>query len=854
LHASAIHFATSGRIEPIAGRFDAVVMLTWSDWHSEPRSNRYHFATRFARHLPVIFVQPDGSAKGVQAEKVRGHDIEILHVNPTYGRGQSIALQSALSARGIRKPLLWIYNVHFIDFVARSPSKLRVFHATEDYVTPPASLRSTAQDISGAVKLLLKNVDLVVAVSQGVANAYRTHGEYVGDLLLLPNGCDFEFWQAHKASEYVPPASGRPVALYQGALNARVDYELLVELAKRLDGWDFWCCGKNDRPRGWAALSALRNVRYFGELDAKGIAQLARQAKVGLIPFVQDALMRRSQPLKAYEYVACGLPVVTSPIDALSGRPDLFCEAATAEGFAAAICELAPSRDSAQIVEHRLAAAREQSYDVRFARLLDRVLQACSTAPSRRPRLNILMLYDDAAVHVGTISEHLHAFTEYSRHRLHFLPATKHIGGMRQFDASMYDALVIHYSVRVSIEDHLSDVAAHLLANYAGPKLLFIQDEYDATEMTRRWIERLGIDGVFTNVPLNQVGMVYPRERFPHVDFLPTLTGYVPEDPMLDFYAMPIGEREIMIGYRGRCLPHQYGDLGHEKYRIGIEMKRCAEAAGFPVDIEVEDAKRIYGADWYRFLGSCRATLGTESGSNVFDEDGNLAKLAKIYADWPYEEFAARYLQGRQSRIRMNQISPKIFEAIRLRTALVLFEGSYSGVVRPETHYITLKKDFSNVQEVLAKLADLDYVQALTERAYEDIIVSGRYSYATFIQGVDRYLEGRCRRIARARVLSAPIAASFGGDLPLEPAFSPQALLDGPVSRSSALSSPTKSSTLAAPSEAPTPASLPTEAPTPTAVEVVRFFWRLIPTPIRYRLARAIFVDTRCILKTRRGY
>ena len=60
------------------------------------------------------------------------------------------------------------------------------------------------------------------------------------------------------------------------------------------------------------------------------------------------------------------------------------------------------------------------------------------------------------------------------------------------------------------------------------------------------------------------------------------------------------------------------------KYRIGVDVKALAQERGLPVDIEVDDTKRIYGTDWYRFLGSARATLGTESGSNVFDFDGNV--------------------------------------------------------------------------------------------------------------------------------------------------------------------------------------------------------------------------------------
>lgn len=91
----------------------------------------------------------------------------------------------------------------------------------------------------------------------------------------------------------------------------------------------------------------------------------------------------------------------------------------------------------------------------------------------------------------------------------------------------------------------------------------------------------------------------------------------------------------------------------------------------------------------------------------------------------------------------MNQISPRVFEAIVHKTALVLFEGTYSGIVKPDVHYIPLKKDFSNVDEVITKLQDDVYLEALTERAYTDIITSGRYSYRQFIKKFDQFLAQR---------------------------------------------------------------------------------------------------------------
>lgn len=752
---------------PFPTELDAVVMLTWSDWHGEPRSNRYHYATRFARQIPVYFVQPDGKGEDITFEQIDGHNITLVHIAPDYGASQSVRLARALRARGISRPLVWIYNMLFAGAVMRLHPALAVYHATEDYVAPSDAVHVTKLDLSGATRAVIAMVDLVVAVSEGVAESHRNVAPPGKPVIVLPNGCDFPFWQATQAASFRMPESGRNAVLFQGGINNRLDYALLHGLAELLPDWEFWFCGKSiDGGEEWNALKRRPNVQDFGLLPSERIANLAQQARIGLIPFKQSDLMRRSLPLKAYEYLACGLPVVTVPIDALSSRQDLFAFGETAQEFAAAILRLASSRSDPDAVAQRLSAAAATSYDAHFDALIDRLGVMLAKQGKLRPALNVLMLYDDRSTHVGTITEHLEAFRTYSRHRFHFMPATGYIamadGGGAELDFSCYDAVAVHYSVRLSINAHLSSGVAAAVSAYRGPKLLFIQDEYDRVETSRSWIERLGIDAIFTNVPRDSIDAVYPRSRFPNVTFIPTLTGYVPEDPFIDEFAQPMAERQLRIAYRGRALPHQYGALGQEKYRIGIDVRRLAEDRRIPVDIEVDDSKRIYGPDWYRFIGSARATLGTESGANVFDIDGKLAELATLHKDMPFDDFARAYLLEHEGLVRMNQISPKIFEAIRLRTALILFEGRYSGVVSPGEHYIVLKKDYSNIDEIFEKLENAAFLEALTERAYRDVISTGAYSYRSFVDGVDSYLSDRAGGRRRSIIASVPLAAIYG--------------------------------------------------------------------------------------------
>lgn len=309
------------------------------------------------------------------------------------------------------------------------------------------------------------------------------------------------------------------------------------------------------------------------------------------------------------------------------------------------------------------------------------------------------------------------------------------------FDFDQFDAVLVTYSVRLCYESYISPHLVQKLQEFKGIKALSIQDEYENTEVARVWMERIGFHLVFTCVPLADVGNVYPKSRFPETRFVNVLTGYVPE-ALVDFRRRPMSERKKWIAYRGRPLHPVYGTLGYEKLIIGERMKQECEKRQIPHDIEWREGARIYGDQWYDFLASARATLGTESGSNVFDEDNSLRASIDLFMkenpEATFPEVSRTLLADIECKhARMNQVSPKIFEAICLGTALVLFEGEYSGVVKPGRHYIPLKKDFSNIEEVLAKIADLRALEEMTKNAYEDVVASGKYSYRAFVGLID---------------------------------------------------------------------------------------------------------------------
>jgi hypothetical protein len=753
----------------LAAEFDAVLMLTSSDWKTEPRSNRYHFATRFAKFLPVLFLQhASENRERIRVEETQIENLDLVHVECGVGMEQVLDVIRLLNARGIKRPLLWIYDPKdYLALIDAMPGAFRVYHATEDYFTASVGFTVDTKTLGPAVARLLGKVDYLVACSEGVAQSCLTEGGYSGAYAVVENGCDGEFYLEILAHCGSGVANGRPIAIFQGGINLRLDYELLIGLAASMTDWDFEFCGRALLNKQWEVLKAFPNVKYHGDLPPEAVGELMSRATVGLIPFIQDKYILQSLPLKAYEYVACGLPVVSVPITALERESTLFSIQTTVAGFAAAIRTVAETRFDVGLLAKRREAALANSYNRRFEAMVGGLLTARGRARCAKARAAVAVLYDGMnSLHVSTIREHLEAFGEYSRHDITFISAA---AGYWQrgpaelstlLDFAVFDAVIVHPSVRLSVPGHLDEGIVRVLERYHGLKMLFIQDEHENVEISRALMERLQFNVVYTCVPETSVGKVYPAYRFPATEFLPTLTGYVPEDATLEQHALPLAERKLAIAYRGRELPLIYGELGYEQYRIGMEMKALASRRNIPVDIELDDSKRIDGADGYKFLGSARATLGTESGSNVFDVDGTLknriAQRLKQRPDDSPREVAAEILASHEGQIKMNQVSPKIFEAIRLRTALILFEGEYSDAVRPNEHFIPLRKDFSNIDEVFEKLGDDLFLTQMTERAYRDVVASGRYSYRRFVEGVDVDIGSRVYRRMPANRLRGP--------------------------------------------------------------------------------------------------
>lgn len=351
----------------------------------------------------------------------------------------------------------------------------------------------------------------------------------------------------------------------------------------------------------------------------------------------------------------------------------------------------------------------------------------------------IIFLYDDNAMHIGTVRDHVRSFSKYSRHEIVTIDviAASYILPKHEY----FDVLVLHYSIVISSVNFISDSMKTWVSSFSGKKIVFIQDEYRWVDKTAYALFELGIDVVFSVVNSDALHKVYHHECLNNIRFETSLTGFVPEE-LLAVDVPPYSKRCIDVAYRARKVPAWLGEFGQKKWVIGKKFKEDAKKYNIKVDIASDESKRLYGKDWIRFLSNSKAVLGVESGASICDFDDVIRPSVEDYEakhpDTPFKIIKDKFLQGFDGNVVIHVISPRCFESAALKTLMIMYPGSYSGILTPWEHYVPLEEDHTNMEQVISIIQNESRANDIIENAYNEIACSQKWTYKSFVQEFDK--------------------------------------------------------------------------------------------------------------------
>lgn len=388
---STISPAANDGHEPIRGR---VIVSIASAWDYDPTS-KHQIMRVLARDNKIVWVNYHGTRRPTFARRdvgaadraiarfLRGAervDENILQVTPLVLPGARRAsvrrlhewMLRAQVARAIRSvdpqrryPLqIWSFAPDTACLAGAFEEECFVYYCVDEY--------SEFQDfdrerIVAAERATLRRADVVITTSREL---YDTKRALHPNVHLVRHGVDFDHfagaWQDELPRPSDMPAMAGPVFGFFGLIHHWIDTELIVDVAKRRPQYDFVLIG--DCKVDVSKLRASSNVHLLGRRDYASLPAYCAAFDAALLPFVVNAMTRNVNPIKMYEYLAAGLPIISTPLPEAKRFSTAITFANDANSFARS-CDRVLQHQGPRRREQIAGLVREESWHAKVATL-----------------------------------------------------------------------------------------------------------------------------------------------------------------------------------------------------------------------------------------------------------------------------------------------------------------------------------------------------------------------------------------------------------------------------------------------------------------------------------------------------
>lgn len=391
-----------------------IVCLSIAPWETTLPSTAHFLMREFAKENQVLFVDHPLTVKDCWAQRFnprwrrtwgllpRLREAGRMHVltppvmtssalpDPLFDLAMHVsavataqAIREAMDELGMRRPIFWVaFDVPLgFHLSGRLEESLLVYHCYDEIAGEPYIARHGSR----LEPKLMQRADLVITTSRAL---YESRTKQHPACYWVPNGVDFErFATAQEPLLSLHPALGgipHPILGYLGNLEARVDFELLAQLARARPDWNLVLMGpvQEGYQGRIGALSRLPNVYYLGPCPPHEAPRFLKGIDVGLIPFVHSPQTHAIYPLKLNEYLAAGLPVVMTSFAPLEEFEVVCWRADGLSAFIRGVEEALEKRGFEEVVR-RQAIADRHDWSER-AETLGRLLKEARAAGAQK--------------------------------------------------------------------------------------------------------------------------------------------------------------------------------------------------------------------------------------------------------------------------------------------------------------------------------------------------------------------------------------------------------------------------------------------------------------------------------------
>ena len=264
---------------------------------------------------------------------------------------------------GFENPILWVYSPVTADLVDHVPHSALVYDCVDRHSAYGGFMDP---QLVGAMELeLAGKADAVFATADSLAERLR---KAKPDARFIPNGANFERFVQASQPQPVPEDMQEiphPIFGFVGALQTCIEYGFVETAARAHPEWSFVWIGNEKPGADLSALRQLANVYFLGVKPNEKLPEYLAQFDACLNLFAESELSKDVSPLKFYEYLATGKPIISTrqPDQVLQYTPIIHI-AATAQDFISC-CEQALRDTQPERVSARIEEGRKSSWDAR---------------------------------------------------------------------------------------------------------------------------------------------------------------------------------------------------------------------------------------------------------------------------------------------------------------------------------------------------------------------------------------------------------------------------------------------------------------------------------------------------------
>jgi glycosyltransferase involved in cell wall biosynthesis len=225
-------------------------------------------------------------------------------------------VQQILEKLKFQSPILWLYPPQSSPLLGRFREILSIYHCIENFSGNQGRLKQKA--MQSEENDLLRKVDIVFTHSQGLLT--RSQDMTKREMTLIPSAADVDYFQSISSIDPSLANIPYPRLGVMGTLDARLDIPLLFEIFQEQNDWQLVLIGPLHPERvDLKNLLSLPNVHTLGPQPFERLPAILNGLDIFLIPYVINDMTRYISPIKLYEYLAVGKPVVSTDLPEVSG-------------------------------------------------------------------------------------------------------------------------------------------------------------------------------------------------------------------------------------------------------------------------------------------------------------------------------------------------------------------------------------------------------------------------------------------------------------------------------------------------------------------------------------------------------